>query len=115
MHLHIDQRLPKRIEADSERLERILFILLQNSLKYTLRGCIKVSVELGRQSLQSPNEVTLVFKISDTGCGIAPEAQTDMFQLFSNLKTENHQSTSVGLGLAYCQAVVSKLGGTIQC
>lgn len=48
MHLSIQQQLPKKILADQERLERVLFVLLQNSLKYTYRGCIKLSVENGR-------------------------------------------------------------------
>ena len=39
-----------------------------------------------------------------------------MFQMFSNPKThKNHQSTSVGLGLAYCQAIVEKFKGSISC
>lgn len=45
MQLRIEQRLPKKILADQGRLEKVLFVLLQNSLKYTLRGSIKLEVE----------------------------------------------------------------------
>ena len=41
--------------------------------------------------------------------------QADLFKLFSNPRLQDHSSTSVGLGLAYCKAVISKLRGTIRC
>ena len=53
MHLCIEQQVPKEIYADSVRLERILFVLLQNSLKYTHRGKIKL---LGEAKCIDPQE-----------------------------------------------------------
>lgn len=49
MHLNIQQLIPKRIKADPERLERVLFVLLQNSLKHTTRGGIRVRVDLDHE------------------------------------------------------------------
>lgn len=45
MYLKIDQNLPKGVFSDSERLERMLFVLLQNALKYTQRGGIHLIVK----------------------------------------------------------------------
>ena len=38
-----------------------------------------------------------------------------MFKLFSDPKVDDHQNTSVGLGLSYCKEVISKLNGQITC
>ena len=46
MHLHIDQVIPKQIRTDPEKLERMLFALIQNALKFTKHGHIKLSVNL---------------------------------------------------------------------
>lgn len=53
MFLSIESRLPRRILADQERLEKVLFVLIQNSLKYTHRGSIKLNVEAAR-SIPNP-------------------------------------------------------------
>lgn len=42
MHLHIDQSIPKLVRTDPEKLERMLFSLLQNALKFTTRGHIQL-------------------------------------------------------------------------
>ena len=65
MYLKIDPTLPKMIVTDSERLERILFVLLQNALKYTERGGIHLNVEsakvidksISRSNRQQPIEI----------------------------------------------------------
>lgn len=44
MHLHIDQTIPKLVKTDKDKLERMLFSLLQNALKFTTRGHIKLLV-----------------------------------------------------------------------
>ena len=38
-----------------------------------------------------------------------------MFKMFSNPKTKNHQSTSIGLGLSYCKELVRHFNGRIKC
>ena len=47
--------------------------------------------------------------------GISQADQQDMFKMFSNPRTENYQKTSIGLGLSYSKAVISKLNGSIYC
>lgn len=97
-------------------------MLLQNSLKHTLRGYIKLQVEIKstivEQNLRSSqighmNHQEIVFTISDTGSGINLADQKDLFTLFSNPKA-GHTSTSVGLGLSYCKAVIDKMDGQIS-
>ena len=55
------------------------------------------------------------FQVIDTGLGISEADQREMFKMFSNPRTDNYQKTSVGLGLSYSKAVITKLNGGIKC
>lgn len=50
MHLNIDSNVPKIIKSDQDRLSKILFSLINNSLKYTQRGSIRVNVKIQEAS-----------------------------------------------------------------
>ena len=85
MHLKIEQSLPKSIYTDQERLERVIFVLLQNSLKYTQHGWIKLIAELGDSEINecgagaSSEKVRIEFTVIDTGSGISEADQLQMF------------------------------------
>ena len=54
--------------------------------------------------------------IEDTGSGISEEKKINLFQLFGKAKrSDDYQSTGVGLGLAYCKQTVEHLNGEIFC
>lgn len=98
MILKISQSLPKLLFTDQERLERVIFVLLQNSLKYTQQGCIKllteevqpaINLERGR-SMEGYEHLRVRFTVIDSGIGISEQDQRDMFQLFSNPKSVNY-------------------------
>ena len=60
--------------------------------------------------LEKESEEMTVFSVTDTGCGIAPEKQGQIFNRFEKLN-ENAQGS--GLGLSICQLIVERFGGRI--
>ncbi|SHJ16629.1 tetratricopeptide repeat-containing sensor histidine kinase [Bacteroides stercorirosoris] len=92
------------IYTDEARLQQLLINLLINATKFTTEGSIILSLE--KQS-----EETALFTVTDTGCGIAPEKQGQIFNRFEKLN-ENAQGS--GLGLSICQLIVERFGGKIR-
>ena len=63
---------------------------------------------------QTEAEALIRFEITDTGIGIAPEAQAALFQAFTQVdSTITRKYGGAGLGLAICARLVAKLGGAI--
>ena len=103
--------VPPALRGDPHYLRQILINLAGNAVKFTERGSVTVHV-----SAQSENETTvrLKFSIRDTGIGIAPEAQSRIFESF----TQADQSTTrrfggTGLGTTIAKQLVGLMGGKI--
>lgn len=92
------------IETDVQRLQQILINLLSNANKFTLKGQIILGIE------QDADGKSLIFSVTDTGCGIPLEKQQKVFERFEKLD-EYVQGT--GLGLAICKITIGILGGEI--
>jgi CheY-like chemotaxis protein len=111
----VDDSVPPAIMADSNRLRQVLTNLLNNAVEFTPRG--EVEVRVGTEGGPDPDgagAVRLVFAVRDTGVGIAPEQQAELFKPFSQLDhtlTRRHGGT--GLGLAICKNIVELMGGRI--
>ena len=94
-------------------MQQLLINLLINATKFTTEGRITLTLE--KQDGMALFAVTLtgnhfIIRISDTGCGIAPEKQGKIFHRFEQLD-ENVQGS--GLGLSICQLIVERFGGEI--
>jgi len=100
------QKLPP-VYADPLRLERILYNLLENAVKYSPQGGeIKVTVR--------PDKEQLVIGVSDRGVGISPADQARLFAPFQRLEESRPGGVrGVGLGLLVCQRLVEAHGGRI--
>ena len=95
------------VKADSLRLERILFNLVENAIKYSPDGG-EVTISIKVQGTD------LVFCVSDQGPGISPENQRKLFHSFEQLDMPNrHAIQGVGLGLKVCLTLVQAHGGRI--
>ena len=91
------------IETDDSRLQQVLINLLINATKFTQLG----SSVLKREKEQDD---TVLFTVTDTGCGIPKDKQANIFQRFEKLN-ENAQGS--GLGLSICQLIIEHIGGQI--
>ncbi|CAM2070795.1 Response regulator [Sulfidibacter corallicola] len=102
----IDPALPP-VFADEDRLQQILFHLLDNAVKFTEAGHIAVGAEVQGDKIS--------VRVSDTGVGIPRNKQERLFRSFEQLEasvTRKHRGS--GLGLALTKALVERHGGTIQ-
>ena len=94
------------LKTDGDKISAILSNLVDNALKFTREGCIKIEYLLKDEELE--------FIISDTGSGIEPELKSFMFENFrqgSETYTRNYEGA--GLGLPISKAFVEMLGGKI--
>jgi signal transduction histidine kinase len=95
--------VPCTIEADGERLTQVLFNFLGNAMKFTPAGGT-VSVEMQLQS----DHVTV--GVRDTGAGVPPEKQAQLFRPFSQLHENAGLRTGTGLGLYISKGIVDGEG-----
>jgi signal transduction histidine kinase/CheY-like chemotaxis protein len=109
--LDIDERIPNAVISDPTKLSQIFINLINNALKFTKNGEVKVLVELFGIN---DNKATIHFEVIDTGIGIAPEKQQTIFDSFSQGSIEiNRKYGGTGLGLAIVKKLVDLLGGSI--
>ncbi|MEC4803341.1 MAG: ATP-binding protein [Jaaginema sp. PMC 1079.18] len=103
--------LPDGVEVDEKRLRQVLINLLGNAIKFTDRGTVSLQVEVLQMS---EAQVSLFFKVMDTGIGIAPDDITKLFEAFEQVGDRQHQAQGTGLGLAISQRLVKLMGGIIK-
>ena len=107
LELRIPETLPK-VEIDSERIEQVLVNLVSNALKFTDREGT-VSVEL------KTTENDFEIQVRDTGIGIAPEHQMEIFDEFMRVRHGKAIGRpGSGLGLAIVRRIVHGHGGDIS-
>ncbi len=99
------------VAADPQRLQQVLGNLLANALRHAPEGAIKPpSVTLNATAIG--DQVT--FTINDSGPGLSPEAQAQVFDRFwRGEKSRTRSAGGSGLGLAICLAIVTAHGGQI--
>jgi two-component system, sensor histidine kinase RpfC len=111
LHVHVTARTPHRLHGDRRRLHEILLNLVGNALKFTEAGGIAIVVD----ALREADGAALVrFAVTDTGIGIAAEAQEQIFDSFTQADdTIVKRFGGTGLGLAITRRLVHLLGGEI--
>ena len=110
LNCSVPDAMPLRWRGDSLRIRQVLTNLIDNALKFTERG--EVSVSVIPSNANSRDE--LRFEVHDTGIGMSPAAQLQLFESFS--QTDGTLIGSLdgsGLGLFVCKKLVELMGGNI--
>ena len=108
---HVAPGLPEQLLGDPLRLGQILTNFVNNAVKFTERGEIRLEIELLERTGE---KVQLKFSVRDTGMGMTQEQAAKLFQPFSQADmstTRKHGGT--GLGLTICRRLVELMGGQI--
>ncbi|MGE4553123.1 MAG: response regulator [Desulfovibrionaceae bacterium] len=114
----LHESLPPRLFGDGRRLRQALEQVVDNALKYTPAGWVRVRAAAGAQAPEgcaaSPDAVWLDLRVEDSGPGIAPEQRQRVFQSFFQLEDYmTRRQGGLGLGLALCRKLVTLLGGRV--
>ena len=113
MKSEFDMSIPCRYLGDEGRIKQILINILNNALKFTKEGHVLISVA-GVQGDTGDME-RLIFRISDTGCGIHKEDLDKIFENFRQVDSKRNRSVEgTGLGLSITKRLVELMNGTIN-
>jgi signal transduction histidine kinase/DNA-binding response OmpR family regulator/HPt (histidine-containing phosphotransfer) domain-containing protein len=110
----IEPQVPAAIFGDVTRLRQVLVNLLSNSVKFTERGEVVLSVDASRITQRGPGDAQykLCFAVRDTGIGIPPDRVDRLFQSFSQTDaTTTRRYGGTGLGLAISRRLSEMMGG----
>ena len=111
-HVNVDETLPDGLYGDEVRVRQVVTNVLNNAVKYTHEGSVALNVS-GQKN--NPSEITLVFKISDTGIGIKQEDLPKLFKQFERVNlVQNNTVEGTGLGLSITQNLLNLMNGHIE-
>ncbi len=108
LKLMVDSRAASPpIYGDFDRLKDVITRLMDNAIKFTTKGAIKVGI--------TSEEDNVRVYVSDTGIGIAPDIGDRVFEPLEEIYKTEHKDVPqrTGLGLAICKAVIGHHGGRI--
>ncbi|MEZ9231395.1 ATP-binding protein [Vibrio amylolyticus] len=109
---HIDENIPKVLEGDQVRLTQVLSNLLNNAIKFTPKGSIRLSVTLTELGAE---QATIHFSVKDTGIGIAKDKLSNIFDKFQQADgSTTRKFGGTGLGLAISQSIVHLMKGELK-
>ena len=110
--IDVDQTLPGRLIGDEVRVRQVIINLLNNAVKYTERGGVRLTI---RGELQLMPSILLIFSVEDTGIGIRPEDMDNLYEKFQRLDLEQNSTVEgTGLGLAITRSLLEMMNGTID-
>ncbi len=98
---------PMMVHADKERLNRVINNILDNAIKFTEKGYIKIILE------KNKNQIKCI--IEDTGIGLPQKALTEIFGRFRQFGLRQKSGEKgVGLGLSFVKGIVELHGGNVR-
>jgi len=114
LSVEIDKTIPESIMIDHQRVKEILSNLIENAIKFTEYGSVKLT--LSQEVFdQVNNEVSISFCVEDTGVGILKNNQEKIFRIFENREsTKDIEYQGTGLGLSINRKLAELMNGKLQ-
>lgn len=111
LSVKIENEVPNGLVSDEFRIRQVLINLLNNAIKYTDEGFVKLTLS---GEYTGDDTYLLTMSVKDSGRGISEEAQKHLFEAFTraDLK-ENRSIEGTGLGLAIVKSILDSMGGKI--
>ncbi|MGR3811545.1 PAS domain S-box protein [Jiulongibacter sp. NS-SX5] len=107
----IEPDIPDRLMGDPTRISQVLVNLLNNAIKFTEQGHIRLYVE---KDERQKDKVTVNFEIQDTGIGIPEDKLENIFDRFIQANSSTTRKYGgTGLGLSITKSLVELQGGEI--
>ena len=116
LQLEIDNNLPRsmRVMGDQDRFKQILINLVNNAIKYTTDGYVKVSAHLTTTETVSDDMVSITCCVCDSGIGIKDLDLKSIFDPFFQVdQSMTKRYSGVGLGLSIVKRLVEKMNGRL--
>jgi signal transduction histidine kinase/HPt (histidine-containing phosphotransfer) domain-containing protein/ActR/RegA family two-component response regulator len=111
LSLRVDDAVAAAHTGDALRIRQILSNFISNAVKFTPEGDVALAVRVLADDGVSQR---LEFSITDTGIGVAPERQRELFQEFVQADSSTaSRSGGTGLGLAICRRLGTLMGGEV--
>lgn len=108
----ISQTLPSRLYGDSIRFQQVLINLLNNAVKFTQKGNVKLTISVREGKA---GHIILHGEVADTGSGIKPENLEKIFNSFQQVDSKrNRNIEGSGLGLSITKQLLELMGGSIH-
>lgn len=106
-----DERIPQVLMGDPMRLNQLLINLVNNAIKFTERGVVRLEVKM---ELSTLNNALVHFTVSDTGIGIPANKQKEIFEQFTQAdSTITRKYGGTGLGLSICKRILENLNSKL--
>jgi len=107
LSLSIDEKLGYAVNGDREKLRQVVLNLIDNSIKYTPKGSIKVNIG------KTANDTKILLSITDTGVGMREEIKNKLFQKFGRQDEKKMYVGGSGLGLYLAKEIIRAHRGQI--
>ncbi len=112
LHSHTDPTIPDAVVGDAARITQVLTNLVSNAIKFTEHGQITISLFCPEQT---DSHSQIKFAVEDSGIGIAPEKQSQIFEKFTQVDPSSHRRfQGTGLGLAISKQLVKSMGSSLE-
>jgi len=111
LSLTVDPLVPQIVHGDPEHLNQVLLNLMNNAVKFTKKGSVRLTVSPMTFKTAS---VLMRFSVRDTGVGIPSDSRERIFEAFEQVESGfNRQHGGIGLGISIAKTLTQTMGGTI--